>query len=467
MIFPAIPVTRAESVATLLGRLPPYSVLAAPSHVRSAPDDSPVRLTEGVARRRDYLITFATEFAVMLSSFLALKLAAVYWGPSGFGEYVILRRALALMYLPVLCGMSLAVTRYVSIARSGGQGSEATYAGGAALVTLATSLGFMAGAILLRGPMSTLVFGAPDYRDAIAAMSVAVMGLALHGVAYGIARGRFALGRANLLQGLNLALVPLVVFLIPGQSIPRIVGLTGGIWVVVSGAVIARQLLAAPGSSWRGSHLWLHIRQLLGYGLPRVPGEFALGALFMIPVTLAAHRAGVTEAGFLGLGVTVLGMIGAMFAPLGSVLLPAVTTMLIREGQAAVRRHTIRLMLVSVGLAMVVVAGLELLMPWLIREFLGDAFLPAIRVVRIVCLAGVFQVLYVILRNVLDAVETSPLNAKNLTIALAVFLAGGWFGQDAAGIAGAFALSVALLGVLTVLDVARVLRRTPKAGRPT
>ena len=55
-------------------------------------------------------------------------------------------------------------------------------------------------------------------------------------------------------------------------------------------------------------------RALLWYGVPRVPGEFALGALFTLPVTLAAHRAGAAQAGFVGLCISLLSMAGSLFA---------------------------------------------------------------------------------------------------------------------------------------------------------
>ena len=63
--------------------------------------------------------TMLTEIMVTISSILLLKLAASLLGPVGFGEYALTRRAIGLLYLPLVMGLGIAAPRYIAIARSG------------------------------------------------------------------------------------------------------------------------------------------------------------------------------------------------------------------------------------------------------------------------------------------------------------------------------------------------------------
>jgi len=63
--------------------------------------------------------TLVTELVVMTASVLVLKLAAQLLGVVGFGEYTLSRRAIALLYLPLVMGLGIAAPRYVAIARAG------------------------------------------------------------------------------------------------------------------------------------------------------------------------------------------------------------------------------------------------------------------------------------------------------------------------------------------------------------
>jgi O-antigen/teichoic acid export membrane protein len=60
-----------------------------------------------------------TEILVTLSAILLLKFAASLLGPTGFGEYALSRRAVGLLYLPLVMGLGVAAPRYIAIARAG------------------------------------------------------------------------------------------------------------------------------------------------------------------------------------------------------------------------------------------------------------------------------------------------------------------------------------------------------------
>jgi O-antigen/teichoic acid export membrane protein len=426
----------------------------------TAADSSAIPTPRAIGRGSDYVVTFGTEFLVLAASLLALRLAARYWGTAGFGEFVIARRVFGMLYLPVLGGLGLALTRYMASYRDEHPESVGQYLG-AAFLALLPLLALQA-LILNLWPqaLGRLLLGTDGYRGLMRSLSLAVAGLALHGLAYGAFRGLLDMRRANLLQALDMGVVPLALFAVSGLRVETYVALLGSVWLVAgAGAVLwllARHLGSARGGG--GAALRGRARELLGYGLPRVPGEFALGALLALPVTLAARFAGVAEAGYVGLGVAVVQMVGSVFAPLGQVLLPMVSARA-RQAHHDLVGEVSRLTWICVGLAALALVGIELLAGLGVTLYLGPAFVPAVPLVRITVLGAVPYVAYVVLRNILDALHVVPLNAKNLVIALAGFLAGAFLNPSPVGVTASFAVSLGILGGLTVWDARRAFAR--------
>ncbi|HKO13751.1 MAG TPA: oligosaccharide flippase family protein [Acidobacteriaceae bacterium] len=416
-------------------------------------------VVRGIGRGRDYVLTFATELAALGAGLLVLRLAATYWGPAGFGEYILARRTLGMFALPVLLGMALAVTRYVAAARAGSaRHNERTYVVGALGIVsgmcMATLMGFN---IFSRG-LAAVLFSSATYVPLVRAVSLAIVGSALHGLAYGILRGRLAMGRANTVQFVNLALVPLTSFLIPGLTPTGVITVIGALWCTVAVVALADIIAHSTpaNTSWR--ELRDVSRELLVYGGPRVPGELALGALFALPVTIAAHMGGIVVAGHVGLAISVLSMVGSVFSPLGQILLPAISGLSARPGLLRVRASLAKLLSICLGLTACFVLVVELFTGPILRLVVGSGFAAAIPVVRTVALSAPAYVVYVVLRNVLDALHVRPLNAKNISISLCAFLLLALTLGTASSVPVSLGTAVVLLGVLSAWDAHRLLR---------
>jgi O-antigen/teichoic acid export membrane protein len=410
------------------------------------------------ASLRDYGVTFVAEFATLAAGLLVLRLAAWRWGPTGFGEYVLVRRTLSLLQLPILCNMGTAISRYVAMSGAGGGGarsSRQTYLVGATAVAASATLVASLLLIAAAKPGAALLFGSPRYAPLMRVVAFALPGIILHGVAYGYFRGRLQMLAANALQIVNLGVVPVAVFAIPRLSVLQTVTLLAMGWNLVTLAALLPLLWAAAQEGQAG--LAAAVRELLRYGLPRVPGEFALAALFSLPTTVAAHFGGVEQAGFIGLGVSLLSLVGSMFSPLGQIVLPSASAMAARGEIAALGKGVWRLWLASVAAAGVMVVILGVGARPLITLYVGAAFLPAVPMVRLLLLAGIPHVTYVVLRNVLDALDTRPRNAKNLILALALFGAIALAVGRSAAVAGALVAAIALLGLLSLRDARSLL----------
>ena len=372
--------------------------------------------------KRDYASTVVTELVVMGCSLLVYRIAARRFGEAGFGEYAIARRTISLIQLPLLLGLSLSVTRHVAVV-VGTSSSRRDEIGGYLWVTIATggaaALLFAVSCVPFASRYAQLAFGDSRYAYLLGPMGLVVAGLSLHGLIYGYFRGNAQMPEANALQFVNNAVIPLAVFwrapspqrafLLLGIGVLAIAGLATAV------ALIRVGIPRMPLHQWRG-----YARRLLGYGVIRVPGEFAWTALLALPVNLYAHAVGVTQAGYLAFAVAMLSAFGGLFAPLGHILLPAIGRMMAGQEYAAARRHVWRLMIGCTGMAMVGTVFVEALAGFGIRAFLAPSYWPAAAFVRILFICAIPYVTYIVLRAVLDAVYVRPWNTIHLVAAIAV-----------------------------------------------
>ncbi|HWA41175.1 MAG TPA: lipopolysaccharide biosynthesis protein [Gemmatimonadales bacterium] len=410
-------------------------------------------------------MTLATELSVLCASFVLLKVAAAYAGPAGFGEFVVARRLIGWIQLPTLAGMALGLTRSVAMTRARGQGEGEWAYLDAALLVAGTTTTVVVLALLCFSPVvAQLGMGDRELAGLARAMAPGVAGLVLHAVAYGLLRGRRSMVSANALQAINLGMIPLLAFAIPGLDIARLVLVTGAGQACIAVLVLIAIRRAGPAREpWRA--IWqAPARELLRYGVPRIPGEFILGALTALPVTAAAHYGGSVAAGQIGLGQSVLTLLGALFAPLGQVMLPSISARVASGEVRGVERSIWLLVAACLGLTFLGVIAIYLLAPWLIPFIFGAAFSGAVGPIRIMVLGAVPYVAYVVLRNVLDAIHAAPLNAANLAVALLVFGAALGVGRSLEAVPVAAVASMIALGLLTAWRAHRALRDVATAA---
>lgn len=401
-------------------------------------------------------VTFLVEFLVLGASLVTLRLAATHWGAAGFGDFVLARRALGWIQLPALLGMHLALARFVAMAEAAGEFKAAAgYLRGGGQLILASLIGLVALLLVFQTPLAFLLLGNDAATDTIRAVALAVAGLVAHTVAYGALRGRRRTRAANALQALSLGIVPLAVITLPDVTVVRYLTFTGGA-MLIAGALVAAAMArgvrdAAPTPAETG----VLRSELLAYGAARVPGELALGALFALPVVLAAHRSGAVAAGQIGLALSLLQLIGALFSPLGQAMLPALSARVATGELAAVRRMVRLTALGGVALATVAVVVVVATTPWVLSRFFGPEFVPAAPMVRLVVIAGIPYGMYVLLRAVLDALHCRPLNARNLVMALAIFLVVALAVGTTVGLALGIVVAMSVLGGRTLSDALR------------
>ena len=411
-------------------------------------------------------ITYAAELFVLAAIVVSFRLAALEWDPAGFGAYVLARRNLTLLQLALLFGLAIAIPRYTAIALAAPAAQRrippGAYVVTGAVVCVAALVPAVALMVGIDGTVAAALFGDAAYAPLAVATAVAGAAAVLHAVAYAGFRGRLEMGAASALQAWNLGVVPLAAFvLFRSDSVEQWLWHVAAAWLFFAAVALALHVARAWREGARIVHARPAARELVRYGAPRVPGDAALAGLFALPPVFVAHEAGLVAAGMVGLAVALVRIGGSLFAPIGLLLLPAAAGRAASDSRGL--REGIRRLVVLVGAASIAGALLLALSgSSLIEWYLGDEYAPAGGALRWAAVAIPPFALYVVLRNVLDALAIAAHNTKNLVLALALFCAGWLVSGDALA---SFVVAIVLLGLLSALDARRVLLRLPaRAG---
>jgi O-antigen/teichoic acid export membrane protein len=371
---------------------------------------------------------------------------------------VVRRTVSLLMPIPVL-GLSVGLTRFIGFSNGKGDSEAASRFYGASLwcIGIATLVCVLA-LNFMRGSFAFLLFGNRAYGWLVPPMSLMIAGLCVHTIVCGYFRGHLDMNKANLLQLLNLAALPPLLFLFFHNSLQEILNLTGGLWIATAGiALLFTPIQSATATTFSD------VKSLLRFGVQRVPGDFMMMALLTLPVTFLAHLEGIKRAGYLAFAMSVLTMIGAIFAPVGLVLLPKATFMFAGGSHDELRRHVLWILKITLVVCAILTLAFFFLAPALIGLYLGPGYGQVIKFARIVVIAAVPYSLYLVLRNLIDAFHENGVTTAILGCSLGIFVAGVGLGKLIGHtnefVVPAFLSAVFALMLLSALECIRIFRR--------
>ncbi|MBL7962500.1 MAG: hypothetical protein JNM31_01530 [Flavobacteriales bacterium] len=365
---------------------------------------------------RDQVLTYLAEGLAMLGMVYAYHLAALF-GTQDLDLYVIVRRSVSFLYPVILLGAAVGITRYVAMEHVVER--QRAYLRGSLTWVLPLAVLVLLPCLLFADTVSWLLFGDADHGELVPPLGLMIVAVALHGLAYSYLRGRGRSLLANTLQFVNLGLMPCVAFW-SFARLEDVVWFTGGSWTFFSALIIVPVLFKPFAAQQR------HLRtELLRYGLPRVPGELAFGALLTVPVYFAARTHGLAVSGQVGFGATLLNLAAAVFAPVSLLLLPASAARLARGDHAGLAASMSRMVLMVLMACAAMTVGFEALAGPFLDIYLGDAGSEYLAMSRLVFLGALPFGFFIGLRSLLDAYFHTPRNGMNLLKAFLLMLAGG------------------------------------------
>lgn len=405
----------------------------------------------------DLALTMGAETGAVISGVILTSMVGRELGAEALSEYLLLRRVLTWVLAATMVGLTTGLPRYVAHAFGQRRDEEHGYFLAAILCLIPAA--FVTGVILVLARRHVALWFFGNFRETglVMALAVLLFGFAIHRAVGGYYRGLLEMKQANLLELCNTVLLPLTVVITQLHRMPiGAMMFTIGVLMTVSSSLFAVPLLLRL--HWASSLLKLrsHFRELLHYGVPRIPGEFGSATLMVLGPMLAAHYMNIGAISPLLLGLNILMVIGYAAGPLGSMLLSKVSMMLGQNQQEELRAR-MRLLVVGI-LEISVFASVQLVIyaDVVVRAWVGREFDKDMNVIRVIMFAIPFYLFFVALRSTIDAATVKPLNTANVLISLGFYggLILGWktvFPDYSLlmGIAGSLLLSLMLLALLT------------------
>lgn len=410
--------------------------------------------------KKDYIITFITEFFILLSGILVFKFAAIMLGKEGFSEYALSRKTVSLIQPALLIGLGVGIPRFIAFAKSESNHKSDGYFISGVSFLIFIGLFFIFVMNIFRDNFAFLLFGSSGYYYLIFPLSLMLFGLVLHSSCYAYFRGNLLMMKANLLQFINSAVIPITVFFI-GVSLQQVLFFSGLLWILISFGFL---VMILKNIDYNCKDYFPHLKELLSYGIQRLPGDFCMAALISLPAILTAHIAGVTQAGYVAFGISILMMSGAFFAPIGLILLPKASQLIANKEYSLLKHHILKLLKITVISTIFSVLFFEIFADAIIHLYLGEGFSDMAFTARIIFISAIAFTIYVSMRSVIDAYYVRAKNTINIFYSMLIFMLFSvitilFVNDGYIFIILGFVIAIFTLGVLTLLEIRTIIRK--------
>ncbi len=403
--------------------------------------------------KKDFILTFLAQLIILFSGLAVFKLAIVAFGEAGFSEFSLMKRNSTYLYAFVILGLSVAIPKFIAMERGAKSGDENS-AFLASLIVMLCSLmvtGLLLG--LFEEQISYLLFGDRSFVRLLYPLFVSVIGLSLGTMVYAYYRGKMLFNYSNLVQILNLGVIPLVVFLF-SENIEQLYLYMGLLMSLLSLILLTQIFLSQKFELQRVKDF---IPKVFIYGLQRLPADFGIASLIALPAIFAAHSEGFVTAGYVAFSVSLLSLSGQVVAPIGLVMLPKISHLLGEKNFTMIRHYVKKLLLISLFVALFGTVIYQLFAKEILSLYLGSAITPElVNISKNILWGALFYPLYVTLRSVVDGYYDRAYNTISIFAALILFVV-----LFFAGTKVHFALNaaLALLALMTLYFIKPLLMR--------
>lgn len=407
---------------------------------------------------RNVAVSSISDAIIVASNVVLVRVLALGLGPGGFGLYSVMRRAVATIF--PLSGISLhiSIPRYVALGRGRNRQHE-RYGIAGIVVGLAGTLVFVgATALILIGSQGarSAVF---DYlRDDMAplAMGLLLVGYTSFMLVIAWHRGLEQIKAYNWWRVGVTGVVPALVawWLADDVGASGIILVFSGIYLASFPSLIrniTKGLHVLAETSW---NITEEMRELIGYGCPRMPAGLAKHGLLSIGPLLAPVIGTVAEAGYFFVAIGIIRALEAAVEGFGVVALPAVARLL-GTGRKKFVGHRLRdLITFLVHTTPFLLVHLWIWTDVIVHLWVGNEFRTAVPLIQLVLLGVPGYIAFGLLRAPIDAVDTRPINTVSSVVALGVgcMATVGFFlgGAQTSSLGIGTAIGMTSLGVLSV-----------------
>ena len=341
--------------------------------------------------KKDYIFTLVTSVITMAASLGLYKMSSYFFGTLGFAEFALVKRIIAALVPLFALGVCVGLPREVSRVDSTEDNEQKyLFLKYSLLIVLPLSILFFLISITFPNKLALLFFSDASYFHLLLPMALFIFGNLLTALAYAYYRGLDRIGVSNVIQLINMVLVPIVVMIFLSQNVGSFFG--------ISGVIISMTSLTSLWPHLRKYSDWdlVILRGLFSYSIRRVPGDISLQLLFVIPPILIAHMSGIEEAGKVSFGLAVLTMISAPLSPLSVLLLPKSMKLFVQKNFVDLKRIVNKMLRFVIAGYFIVGLSLFFGADLFVNYFLGVDKLTSF-VIKGIAIAGIPYSIYVLL----------------------------------------------------------------------
>lgn len=411
----------------------------------------------------DIGITTLGQIVLMLLAFGINKIICLNLSVSDFAVYNIIKRAASVITYAMLMAMGIAVPKYLAMAKAEEDKEKFSkyFIVSVEIVVVMSSIIALL-VCIARLPVARLIFSedASAYLSLVFPMAIYAAGCALTTYVYSYYRAVGAFVKYSVSQ-MAMQTFMLLSCIVLGADLLAIIyvwGIGSCIYSVVSVIIFLKRDCDRDSVRDRKA-LRPFRRELIEYGLPRVPGEVFLFAYNLVPLLIITDKFGLVESSFFSAATGINSTITSLFSFVGVVLLPEVSKSIVNHQLKNVNKKINILLGLYIGLALLAIGCVECFPKLVVHVMYQSEYEAAIPMIRVVVISIVPNALYLLYRNPLDAISKFPYNTVCLGISFGVMVVAMLVAKTLVVCEFVYVLSYLCLGVFSWLVWQITLRR--------
>ncbi len=376
---------------------------------------------------KDFIITVIGQVIVVVISFLVNKILSNYVSTDEFGIYNIAKRFTDVVTYIVLLAMGIAIPKYLAEYKSKNDeaGVHMYWVASLLLVFGATVIVSII-AVAARVPIMRLMFGENGYEKYVFVSLLYAFGSALATMISSYCRGVGFFYRYNFIQ-IAVQILYFVVVLICSSNAFLILLYSGLAYLAADFAVLIYYFIKKRKLTvkYKSPKNYLKpMKELVIYGVPRVPGEFVLFAYNLVPLIIISNKFNLTQSAYFSASLSVNATVTTAFGFIGIMLLPAVSSAIATRKFDKVDKNITFLAILYVLVSVLGIIFIYFCGEWLIKLLYSEEYIPAVTLLIITSVAILPRAMFLLLRNPIDGVTKIPFNTINLAISFAITCVG-------------------------------------------
>lgn len=345
-------------------------------------------------------------------------LIARLYGIDSLGEYLLIRRIASALIPLSLFGVAIGIPRYVGIAKEYPKEQMRIITAGVQLfLSYGLPIVLVVGLFFVIFP--SILGQDTSITDTVIPLVVLSVALALHQISYSFYRGKSMMRWANLLQLINVGLIPLsIVWFTNIKYVGELVLWHGLITMGITVIVIAKPVITVCSSNTSVKLLRDVRRKLLNYSFRRIGAVLGMVALLTVGPLLMVRFASKEDLAFFSIGLQINRMFFFLFGPIGIVLLSRFAYLVSKGKIKEVNKGLSMIFQASTAIGLYASIHLWYFAEPLLELWLGNVSPGGILIFRVFVLSIPFYLWFENARNPIDAYSEKGYNSRNLILSI-------------------------------------------------